>query len=115
MNSADWWGGLGQTVVGLLGGGTVVALVQGWLNRGKNKVETESVTVKTAHELMQGMRSDIESLRARLATAEERLSVQDQRLSHSEGLLDAYRRRVEYLTAILRSNSITVEDWSAPR
>lgn len=104
-----------QLVLGFLGGGAFLAVVNGIFARRqtrataeKTNADAESVSVATANSLLAGMRQDLTDMRTRLVDM-------DNRLSHAEDLVDAYRRRVEYLTDLLRRNAIQVDDWSAPR
>jgi len=97
-----------QVVLGVVSGGALAKVTDWLLSRRRGDAETDSVVVKTATEWITTMRQDLMDMRSRLAEM-------DQRLSEAEIREDAYRRRVNYLTEVLRQHDITIEDWSAPR
>jgi hypothetical protein len=96
-----------QIAVGLFGGGSLVAAIRAFYDRKKTLADAESITIKTANSLMEGMRKDIESLRLRIISLE-------MQVSHRDIAIEAYRRRNDYLSDLLRLNSIPVQDWHEP-
>lgn len=122
-------------VFSLAGGTVAAAVINGIMNRPKTMAEAESesadaetkratagsTALAATLSLVKGMREEIDRLSVRLEHAESesvaarnRAESAERDVEHLGRSVDAYRRRVEYLTRLLETAGISVEPWREP-
>lgn len=123
-------------------GGVGLAVVNQIFARRKSNAEAESIEADTAAKLLRGITNELERVQAKQITLEKRVDECDEAresserraraaerrahaahiettelTSHLATLQKAYtitRRRVEYLTEVVREAGIPVSNWSTP-
>lgn len=87
-------GAVGAIVIGIL-----TAIVSPFLNRSKNRAETESIATRTTLEVNEDLREELKEVRGENRALREQLRERDEKIDALEGRVAQLRRDVDVLEA----------------
>lgn len=90
------WAAILPAFLGLLGGGSVAAIITAFATRGKTRADAAAVVTDSAVDLLKPLRDEIREIRSRLTAVEEQLRAEERRswaaIGYIRKLIDSHRQ-----------------------